>query len=147
MNIRAALARLIPSNTQQRTANTTAGQDTTTRRTEPGDQIEQRQAWRPTARSAYGRHVQAAEHRQAAIEAIHERGRERGIDSRDVLAAMDHLDTGLRAHGWHPDQFAYGDDEDPIDDFVTGVDIDYDPRMAAYDARMAQRRPEDGDEA
>jgi hypothetical protein len=97
------------------------------------------QHWQPTARSEHGRHVQAAEHRQALIEAISERGRDRGMDPEQVVAAMDAADEQLRAHGWHPDQFGYGD---PIDDFVNGTDADYDPTMAAFD----QRHHADADE-
>lgn len=143
MKIRACLARALFGHTAQ-----TPTPATTAHRTETADQLGQRTAWRPTARSAYGRHIQAANHRQAAIEAIHQRGTERGISPQDVLAAIDRLDDGLRDRGWHPDQFNHGfDDEAPIDDFVNGEDVDYDPRMAAYDARTAQHRDTDGDEA
>lgn len=78
--------------------------------------------WRPTARSEHGRHVQAARHRQALIQAISQRGQQLRADAGQVLAAMQHADALLRARGWHPDQFPYGD---PVDDFVTGLDADY----------------------
>lgn len=90
------------------------------------------QQWQPTARSEHGRHVQAGRHRQALIEAISERGREIGAKPDQVLAAMDRADAELRAHGWHPEQFPYGD---PIDDFVNRTDVDYDPAMADFDRR------------
>jgi len=142
MSIRTFFARLLSRDTAQ----TPAGAG---RRAEAADQVEPRTAWRPTARSAYGRYVQATQHRQAAIEAIHQRGVERGIRSADVLAAYDRLDDGLRARGWHPDQFRHGwsSDEPWIDDFMDRTDVDYDPRMAAYDARQAHQRDTDGDEA
>ncbi|OJF15523.1 hypothetical protein [Couchioplanes caeruleus] len=81
------------------------------------------QRWQPTARSAHGRHVQASQHRQALIEAIAARGQQLGMAPGQVSAAIIAADDQLRAHGWHPEQFAYGD---PIDDFVTGADADYD---------------------
>ncbi|MCO8272832.1 hypothetical protein M1L60_19740 [Actinoplanes sp. TRM 88003] len=128
MRIRAVLARLLTGD-----AIPAAGSSS---RAATRDHVEPRTVWRPTARSAYGRYIQATEHRQAAIEAIHQRGREQGIDPKEVLAAMDHLDHVLRTRGWHPEQFDHGfDDEARIDDHVTGVDVDYDPRMAAYDAQ------------
>ncbi|MEU4216212.1 hypothetical protein [Actinoplanes sp. NPDC026623] len=145
MKIRALLTRLFSGDTAQAPTSAAHG---STHRAEAGAQIEPRTAWRPTARSAYGRYIQASQHRQAAIEAIHQRGIERGIDPKDVLAAYDRLDAGLRAHGWHPDQFDHGfDDEAPIDDFMDRTDVDYDPRMAAYDARTARRDNTDADEA
>jgi hypothetical protein len=143
MNIRTFLARMFTGATTRRTPvdGNRPGSD---RRTEDSDQIERRQAWRPTARSAYGRWVQASQHRQAAIEAIHQRGIERGIDARDVLAAYDRLDDWLLVRGWHPDQFDHGfDDDAPIDDFMDCTDVDYDPAMAEYD----RRHPGDGDTA
>lgn len=144
MNIRALFARLRATGTTQKQADTAADRDTGDRHAEPTGQVDRRAAWRPTARSAFGRHVQATNFRQAAIEAIHARGREAGIDAGETVAAMRQLDVELRARGWHPDQFPY-DDEDPIDDFDTRFDVDYEPHMAAYDAEMARRRDEDGD--
>lgn len=145
MTIRALFARFRTADTGPVPA---GNAPTRTRTAAAGDQIEPRAAWRPTARSAYGRYIQATRHRQTAIEAIHQRGIERGIDPKDVLAAYDRLDAGLRARGWHPDQFDHGfDDDAPIDDFMNRTDVDYDPRMAAYDARTAQQGHTDGDEA
>jgi len=149
MKLRTFFTRFLADDTTQTRPNTAADSSNTgARRTDSVEQIDRRDAWRPTARSAYGRYIQASEHRQAAIEAISQRGRERGIDAKDVLAAYDRLDTELRARGWHPDQFDHGfDDEAPIDDFMDRTDVDYDPRMAAYDARTAQRADTNGDEA
>ncbi|MEU4239515.1 hypothetical protein [Actinoplanes sp. NPDC026619] len=146
MKIRAFLARLVCGDTAQAPTGDAHG---TTRRAEAADQVEPRTAWRPTARSAYGRYLQASQHQQAAIEAISRRGDQIGADPRDVLAAYDRLDAGLRARGWHPDQFRDGwsSDEPWIDDFMDRTDVDYDPRMAAYDAQLRQRRDTDGDEA
>lgn len=145
MTIRAFLARFLPGDAAQAPDGAVHG---STRPAEAVDRIEPRAGWRPTARSAYGRYIQASEHRQAAIHAIHQRGIERGIDAKDVLAAYDRLDAELRSRGWHPDQFDHGfDDEAPINDFMDRTDVDYDPRMAAYDAQAAQRGNTDGDEA
>lgn len=91
--------------------------------------------WLPTARSAYGRYIQASRRRQAAVEAIHKRGIELGMNPDDILAAYDHLDVELRERGWHPDQFDRGfDDETRVDDFIDGTDVDYDPAMASHGA-------------
>lgn len=100
---------------------------------DPAPRVES-QGWQPTARSEHGRHVQATRHRQNLIEAIAERGREAGADPGQVSAAIEVADAALRARGWHPEQFPYGD---PIDDFVNGADVDYDPVMAAFDGRHA----------
>ena len=146
MTLRTLFARFRSGDTTQRQAGDRLDPDSATRGAAPATQVDRRDAWRPTARSAYGRYIQASEHRQAAIEAIHQRGVERGIDAEDVLAAYDRLDDGLRARGWHPDQFDHGfDDQAPIDDFMDRTDVDYDPRMAAYDARTARTNNEDGD--
>ncbi|RSM59474.1 hypothetical protein DMB66_27710 [Actinoplanes sp. ATCC 53533] len=148
MKLRTFFARFLADDTTQTRPNTAADSSTGTRRADSVEHIDRRNAWRPTARSAYGRYIQASEHRQAAIEAISQRGRERGIDAKDIIAAHNRLDTELRARGWHPDQFDHGfDDEAPINDFMDRTDVDYDPRMAAYDARTAQRRDTDGDYA
>ena len=56
----------------------------------------------PAART--GATCKASRLRQTAIEAIHERGEERGINPQDTLAAMERLDRELRSRGWHPDQ-------------------------------------------
>ena len=145
MTLRTLFARFRSGDTTQPQASDGLDPGSATRGAAPATQVDRRDAWRPTARSACGQHVQATQYRQSAIEPISQRGRERGIDPAETLAAMDHLDTELHARGWHPDQFPY-DDEDPIDDFVNGVDVDYDPGMAAYDAQTAQRRT-DADEA
>jgi hypothetical protein len=98
------------------------------------------QQWAPTARSEHGRRVQASRYRQALVEAIAERGRQIGAEPGQVSEAIEHADTMLRSRGWHPEQLPYGD---PVDDFVNGVDVDYDPRMAAYDRQHHTDNDED----
>lgn len=68
----------------------------------------------PRGGTAHQRKVSASNKQSALLKAVSDRGRQLGMNPKDVLRVMDQAENEMRRRGQHPDQLPFGD---PVADF------------------------------